>query len=152
MTVKSKKKDQRDGPGEAADKILDKAEKMIRGLKMPGFADWVKVTVIGRLEYARPRMMPGFGPPDDSRALPPEAEPEPEWETCKPFRTTFRASEVSEFCEGEKGIIIFRHSMGPNSRILVKENWDEVCEALGAVQVAMEGVPAEDQDGAPWEE
>ena len=151
MKAKAKKKSGGDDREEFIDRVLGKAEKTIRGLKMPGFGDWVKVTVIGRLSLAPLRPMYGFDPPEDSRALPREAVPEPEWEMCAPFRTTFRAGDVSEFSEDEKGVMIIRHSMGPNARILVKESWDEVSEIMGAEQV-IKVEPDPDHPTPPWEE
>lgn len=140
MTAKRTKKDRDTEEDSRLDKIFKGAEKVVRGLKMPGFGDWVTVTVIGGME--NPHTMRGpqvYGPQDDPHALSPEAEwkpdPEPEWVMCKPFKTAFRAGDVSEIVEEERGVIIIRHSIGSNGRIIVRESWDEIRAILGITPV-----------------
>ena len=150
MTAKKTKEERDQEEDSRLDKMFKGAERVVRGLKMPGFGDWVTVTVIGGMEYPRIRGIMGpMGLPHESDALPPEAQrEEPEWVMCKPFKTAFRAGDVSEIVEEERGVIIIRHSMGSNGRIIVRESWDEVRALLGitpvmgaGTEVDLEGVP-----------
>jgi hypothetical protein len=146
MTAKKTKEERDTEEDSRLEKIFKGAERVVRGLKMPGFGDWVTVTVIGKLE--NPLARPMYGVPDDSHALPPEAEAEPDFVMCKPFRCCFRAGEVSDLIEEEKGVAVFRHTMGANGRILVRESWDEMCALLGITPVFIGDVAIADISGA----
>jgi hypothetical protein len=134
--VKRKKRSKE--PAEIAERILNKAEIMLTRLKLPGQGDWVTLTVIALI----PLNLRGMRMRNESDALPPEAESEPDWEECAHHRISFHVSDIHQIEEIERGTAIIRHSMGPIARILVKESWDEVHRLCGVTPTMEEPAPA----------